>query len=200
MGKFEKLKIYNLIVFAFVPLLIVAMVATITLAAMTVSQDGKNVIEISGMGELSCDVTATDLYPDSTRDITMTFTYAGDKNTTANSANSVNINFNTFKFTSVKAISASNSSGYNVTLNNTNAHNKPAYFTSYTLLNGSTDVTSSTVTVTKGTPVKIILRAVLKPGYTGDASTANPTLTPSNYLTNSITSLQMAFSVNVTTA
>lgn len=201
MSKFGKLKMYNILVFALIPILIAAMAATITLAAMTATKEGKNTIQISGIGDLTCTVSATGLYPDSTQNISMTFNYAGDKNDKANSLNSVIIDFNTFKFTEVTATSDSGKA-YAVNLDSTNAHNKPAYFTSYKLLNGATDVTSSTVTVTKETPVTITLQAVMKAGdsgYTGTAPT-DDSLGPKNYLTNSVKSVAMKFTVAVKSA
>lgn len=200
MGKFEKLKTYNLMLMILVPLLIVAMVATVTLAAMTVSKDGKNTIQIGGVGSITCTATATGLYPGSTQNISLVFSYAGDTNTSANVANSIILDFNTFKFTSVKAVSGSNASGYTVNLNNTNAHNMPVYFSSYDLLNGSTSIKSSTVTVTKGSPVTITLKAVLKEGINDNLGTSNANATPANYLMNSTNNLIMNFTISATTA
>ncbi|MBQ7977411.1 MAG: hypothetical protein IJ301_02275 [Clostridia bacterium] len=202
MGKFEKLKSYNLMLMILVPLLIVAMVATVTLAAMTVSKDGKNTIQIGGVGSITCTATATGLYPGSTQNISLVFSYAGDTNTSANVANSIILDFATFKFTSVKAVSGSNASGYTVNLNNTNAHNMPVYFSSYDLflLNSSTSIKDSKVTVTKGSPVTIILAAVLKEGINDNLGTSNANATPANYLMNSTNNLIMNFTISATTA
>ena len=200
MGKFEKLKTYNLMLMILVPLLIVAMVATVTLAAMTVSKDGKNTIQIGGVGSITCTATATGLYPGSTQNISLVFSYAGDTNTSANVANSIILDFATFKFTSVKAVSGSNASGYTVNLNNANAHNMPVYFSSYDLLNGSTSIKSSKVTVTKGFPVTITLEAVLKEGINDNLGTSNANATPANYLMNSTNNLIMNFTISSTTA
>ncbi len=63
MTKLSKLKMFNILVFALIPLLVVAMVTTVTLAAMTAGGYGQNTINIGSIGTMTSSATATAIYP-----------------------------------------------------------------------------------------------------------------------------------------
>lgn len=178
MAKFSKLKTYNIMIFALVPLLIIAMVATVTLAAMTAREEGKNTITIANVGTLIGTLTTSDeLYPGGTFDIDFNFSYSG-----ANGINSVNVDVSSFTITSITATTATKS-----------YPNIPAanYFTSSTLLNGSG--TATNISVSNGSTAPAIIQVTLK---NGAGSGSN--ISPSDQLTYSVTSIQINFTVNVT--
>lgn len=178
MAKFNKLKTYNIMIFALVPLLIIAMVATVTLAAMTTREEGKNTIPIANVGTITGTVTASDkLYPGGTFDINLNFDYSG-----ATGISGVVVDVASFTITSITATTASN------TYSNIVATD---YFTSDDLLDGTG--AANNITVNQGGTAPAIIRVTVKPGTDGTSN-----IDPSHCLTYSVTSIQINFTVNVT--
>ena len=197
MAKFNKLKTYNIMIFALVPLLIIAMVATVTLAAMTDSKEGKNSITIANLGTLSAsvtvDATVPSIYPGATNvDIPVTFSYSG-----ANGIGSVAVDVSSFNITSIVATSNSNKT-YKIS--------NPSLYLNYTtsptdvspkLLDSSkqgTDITINAPTTATPTSANAYIRISFNDGVDNTDSQLNP----DNHLTYSIKSIQINFTVNVT--
>ena len=177
MGKFEKLKTYNILIFALVPLLIIALAATVTLAAMTDRVEGKNIINIAGAGTLTVTVATNNtgaVYPGGTSGIAVEFTYTDD---TLPSTSAVTLDADTIEVT-----------GINYSTNGT----------SYTAVNSSavasylTCALSSDVTVQNGQATAATLNITVGPG-TGDFSPVDP----ADRLTYSVTDLRITFTINV---
>ena len=175
MAKFEKLKTYNILVFALVPLLIIALVATVTLAAMTDRAEGNNVIEIAGAGTLTTTFVAGGLYPGSTCNVTMQFAY-NDTNMPAGS--SVVLDADTFQVTNIKY--------------STNDGTSYADVNEGSLATYLTCALASDVTVQNGSSANGVVQITVGPG-TGEFITVSP----ADRLTYSVTHVQIAFSINV---
>lgn len=83
--KLSKLKMFNILVFALIPLLVVAMVTTVTLAAMTAGGYGQNTINIGKLGTVDCTaVAANGVYPGNKATATLTLKYAKSGSYNAN--------------------------------------------------------------------------------------------------------------------
>lgn len=100
MTKLSKLKMFNILVFALIPLLVVAMVTTVTLAAMTVGGYGQNTINIGKLGTVDCTtVVANGVYPgnNATATLTLNYTKSGSYNANAVTVSGFTINSVTIK-------------------------------------------------------------------------------------------------------
>ena len=77
MSKLKNLKTLNIYLILLASVLVVALTATITFAAMTATQKGSNTITIGSLGTIDCTVTIDNLYPGGTSTGDVTFTVDG---------------------------------------------------------------------------------------------------------------------------
>lgn len=177
MTKLSKLKMFNILVFALIPLLVVAMVTTVTLAAMTAGGYGQNTINIGKLGTVNCTaVVAKGVYPGNKATATLTLKYA--------KSGSYNASAVTVSGFTVKGVTIT--SGSTTLANFTGSTYGPISGvaldkTSYTIqLNGTATAVLS-FNITAGTDS----------GYTATSSD------PQKYLVNSATSIVISFTLQV---
>lgn len=179
MTKLNKLKMFNILVFALIPILIVAMVTTITLAAMTTGGYGQNVINIGKLGTVECTAVAstTGVYPGGSASATLTFKY-----TPEGSYNASAVTVSNFKVTQVKIMSGTTTMA---TLNESNGKFGPISNITCTL----------PTSIAKGNTATATLSFSVGPGAVDAHSSEDSD--PSNYLVNSATSIVITFTLNV---
>ena len=73
MSKLKNLKTLNIYLILLASVLVVALTATITFAAMTATQKGSNTITIGSLGTITCEVSLSNLYPGGTSTGNVTF-------------------------------------------------------------------------------------------------------------------------------
>ncbi len=191
MSKFSNLKTYNIMIFALIPILFIAMVATVTLAAMTDTEEGKNTITITGMGPVTASITTTTgLYPGGDFVGAISLAYARGNGYDASS-----ITVSNFEITSVTA-NLSNSKTQPVSVSTeTNTFD---YITgNYTFTPSGADTNDlangGTLSITAGTPQTVNLKFTLK-----DGSSTNGT--PATALLNCVKSLTINYTFTVSTS
>ncbi len=182
MTKLSKLKMFNILVFALIPLLVVAMVTTVTLAAMTAGGYGQNTINIGKLGTVDCSTTidANGVYPgndNATAKLTLTYTKSGSYN-----AKAVTVSGFTIKSVTIK-------SGETTLASFTSATNGAYGPISNIVL----DKDSYTIQI-DGSATAVLsfeISAGANSGYTATSSD------PQNYLVNSATSIEISFTLQV---
>lgn len=185
MTKFKKLKTYNILIFALVPLLLIAMVATVTLAAMTHGVEGGNTINIGRIGTVSCTVNADsdEIYPGGTSTVNLSMTYSGVAG--SQNINQITIAPSSFSIKSIKVYTPNHntdSTAWTITT--------PSDFLTNVSFNNN-----STVTLNKGTAKAVPLKFTVKEGMdSGSTSSEN---TPKYYLVYSATKIVINFDITV---
>ena len=192
MTKFNKLKTFNILIFALVPLLLIAMVATVTLGAMTAGGYGQNTIQIGRIGTVTCTATTGSIYPGATQTIELTLKYTGVDN--AQNINTVTIAPSDVLVKGIKVYAPSHntdSTAWDVTgtLYDTGT-NANAFLSNFTVNNGST------ITLQKDVQQVVPVSFKVRDGMDAGASSSDST--PNNYLVYSATKIVITFSITVT--
>ena len=191
MTKFNKLKTFNILIFALVPLLLIAMAATVTLGAMTAGGYGQNTIQIGRIGTVTCTATTGSIYPGATQTIDLTLKYTGVDN--AQNISEVTIAPEDVKVTSIdiytekKGAWSVDKKEYPLFATGTNAN---AFLSNFTVNNGST------ITLEKDVEQKVSVSFKVKDGLASGSS--SDATTPNNYLVYSATKIVIEFSITVT--
>lgn len=179
MTKLSKLKMFNILVFALIPLLVVAMVTTVTLAAMTAGGYGQNTINIGKLGTVNCTaVVAKGVYPGNKATATLTLKYA--KSGSYN-ASAVTVGGFTVKSVTIK-------SGSTTLANFTTG-------STYGPISGvALDKTSYTIQL-NGTATAVLSFNITAGANSG--RTDNISSDPQKYLVNSATAIEISFTLQV---
>ncbi len=185
MSKFKNLKLFNILVIALVPLLFIAMVATVTLAAMTASQEGKNTIVITGVGETTGQfVSSTGLFPGGNFVGTFSLTYAG-----ADSNDTSTVTVSNFEITGITAHTANGDF--------TVANNGGAYFATGDVTSAVFDSSDDSYVLTANAAKNFTVSFAVATWNEGDG-TDTTNVNPTTFLTNSVTSITIDFTFDVT--
>ncbi len=186
MSKLKGLKTLNIYLIVLSVLLAVALSATVVFAAMTTTQKGSNTITIGSLGTVTCSADINGLYPGGTVNSTVTFNVSGQN------ADLTGLQLSDFKITGLTLHGTTND--YPLSAGN------PIY-DSVSLTVGSNDLSETYynwTTLSSGAAGTLTISAPL--GLTSDAISGNGQGSPVNasgYLTDSITSATLTFTLNV---
>ena len=186
MSKLKGLKTLNIYLIVLSVLLAVALSATVVFAAMTATQKGSNTITIGSLGTVTCSADINGLYPGGTVNSTVTFNVSGQN------ADLTGLQLSDFKITGLTLHGTTND--YPLSAGN------PIY-DSIELTIGSNDLSETYynwTTLSSGAAGTLTISAPL--GLTSDAISGNGQGSPVNasgYLTDSITSATLTFTLNV---
>ena len=186
MSKLKGLKTLNIYLIVLSVLLAVALSATVVFAAMTATQKGSNTITIGSLGTVTCSADINGLYPGGTVNSTVTFNVSGQN------ADLKGLQLSDFTITGLTLHGTTND--YPLSAGN------PIY-DSVSLTVGSNDLSETYynwTTLSSGAAGTLTISAPL--GLTSDAISGNGQGSPVNasgYLTDSITSATLTFTLNV---
>ena len=188
MSKLKGLKTLNIYLIVLSVLLAVALSATVVFAAMTATQKGSNTITIGSLGTVTCSADINGLYPGGKVNSTVTFNVSG-QNTDLKG-----LQLSGFTITGLTLHGVANN--YKLSAGN------PIY-DSITLTMGGKDLKNKDsyynwTTLSSGAAGTLTISAPL--GLTSDAISGNGQGSPVNasgYLTDSITSATLTFTLNV---
>ena len=184
MSKLKGLKTLNIYLIVLSVLLAVALSATVVFAAMTTTQKGSNTITIGSLGTVTCSADINGLYPGGTVNSTVTFNVSGQN------ADLTGLQLSDFKITGLTLRGATND--YPLSAGN-------LIYDSVSLTMGGNDLSETYynwTTLSSGAAGTLTISAPL--GLTSDAISGNGQGSPvSGYLTDSITSATLTFTLKV---
>ena len=186
MSKLKGLKTLNIYLIVLSVLLAVAFSATVVFAAMTATQKGSNTITIGSLGTVTCSADINGLYPGGTVNSTVTFNVSGQN------ADLTGLQLSDFKITGLTLRGTTND--YPLSAGN-------YIYDSVSLTMGGNDLSETETyynwtTLSSGATGTLTISAPL--GLTSDAISGNGQGSPvSGYLTDSITSATLTFTLKV---
>ena len=182
MSKLKNLKTLNIYLILLASVLVVALTATITFAAMTATQKGSNTITIGSLGTITCEVSLSNLYPGGTSTGNVTFQVSNQD------TQLTGLQLSGFKLSS---ITLKGDSTYPIT--------SGSMFDSVSLTVDGTNLTSSSYNWTDLQNTLSGSISITAPwGLTTDEILDKEQGSPVNgYLTNSIDTATLTFTINV---